>query len=334
MLLANSVMLVAGVMKSPVAPMKSDTHIVAWFHIPKCGTSFGTTLAHYANSSLPREAVMPTQEECTYPGQDPVVPPEECFTNRYPIPQYFNNLFWLKTTIWKDKRFVNWGAHYPIDAGVWETFRGSFFGMFRAPAARTFSSWKHFAVEADPKSYWERNRGVVTKMLTAQEGYANCCGDPHSFLDDDCCELEEEPDTRTALARLDGFKFVGLTEHWDLSICLFHAMFGGECLQGEFINMRPSDLRTLANPFENFTDPYDSAVYGKAEKWFWTNIVKFGVSRGTCARIFCKHVENIFDLKVGAKAKSNPSHEFDWPGRWVYDDEYDRDEADHRPLGK
>eukprot|EP00435_Cladocopium_sp_Y103_P056611 s445_g19.t1 len=33
---------------------------IAWFHIMKCGSSFGATLAHFANSSLPRLAHMPS----------------------------------------------------------------------------------------------------------------------------------------------------------------------------------------------------------------------------------------------------------------------------------
>ena len=35
-------------------------------------------------------------------------------------------------------------------------------------------------------------------------------------------------DLGQAKARLEtGFAFVGLTDHYDLSVCLFHAMFGG-----------------------------------------------------------------------------------------------------------
>ena len=51
---------------------------------------------------------------------------------------------------------------------------------------------------------------------------------------------EQKPDLEKALQRLqDGFKFVGLTEYWEASVCLFHAMFGGECDAMEFENTRP-----------------------------------------------------------------------------------------------
>merc|ERR1712107_340610 len=35
-----------------------------------------------------------------------------------------------------------------------------------------------------------------------------------------------------------GFAFVGLTHEWDLSVCLFHAKFGGACNKREFQNIR------------------------------------------------------------------------------------------------
>ena len=36
-------------------------------------------------------------------------------------------------------------------------------------------------------------------------------------------------ETETAVRRLEqGFAIVGLTDHWDLSICLWHAMFFGK----------------------------------------------------------------------------------------------------------
>ena len=33
----------------------------------------------------------------------------------------------------------------------------------------------------------------------------------------------------------EGFAFVGITEEWDLSACLFHEMFGGDCHAWDFV---------------------------------------------------------------------------------------------------
>ena len=41
-----------------------------------------------------------------------------------------------------------------------------------------------------------------------------------------------------ACARLRRFAFVGLTEYYDASVCLFHEMFGGRVRPNEFKNVR------------------------------------------------------------------------------------------------
>ena len=43
------------------------------------------------------------------------------------------------------------------------------------------------------------------------------------------------------------FAFVGLTEEWDLSVCLFHRMFGGECHVREFLDVRPGSTPHYAH---------------------------------------------------------------------------------------
>lgn len=46
---------------------------VAWLHVPKTGTSFATTLMHYANSSLPADARANNGGRCTGVEHDPTV---------------------------------------------------------------------------------------------------------------------------------------------------------------------------------------------------------------------------------------------------------------------
>ena len=53
-------------------------------------------------------------------------------------------------------------------------------------------------------------------------------------------EEQQSLDREAALARLPKLGFVGLTDQWDLSVCLWHAKFGGECLPAEFKNVRPA----------------------------------------------------------------------------------------------
>ena len=50
-----------------------------------------------------------------------------------------------------------------------------------------------------------------------------------------------------ALTRLRQFAFVGLVEYWDLSVCLYHSVFGGPSpVTAELENVRPGDYKAAA----------------------------------------------------------------------------------------
>merc|ERR1719272_267853 len=95
-----------------------------------------------------------------------------------------------------------------------------------------------------------------------------------------------------AIQRLeDGFSFVGLTDRWALSVCLFHAMFGGECHEREFENVRPG-ARRRGSLYEteqlgHWKDIYDGALYMHAERIFMANAEKFGVCHVSCRKSIC-----------------------------------------------
>eukprot|EP00928_Gymnodinium_smaydae_P057459 TRINITY_DN4069_c0_g1_i4.p1 TRINITY_DN4069_c0_g1~~TRINITY_DN4069_c0_g1_i4.p1 ORF type:complete len:781 (+),score=168.04 TRINITY_DN4069_c0_g1_i4:44-2344(+) len=253
---------------------------VAWFHCPKCGTSFGTTLAHYANASLPEDAHI----EQAAPG----VIPEKTFLNEYPVDKWFHNLLW--------KKAEHWGDHDGITDKVYEEFRGDFFGMFRRPRERLLSAWEHFgAGTADPQAYAVATQGVVTKMLAGQSHGLSCTWPKELHCPDSFpCQSDIRPDVDLALERLNGFKFVGLTEEYSLSVCLFHAMFGGECLPVEFDNMRPQLAPTRDDPFESFSDPYDGAIHQRVQEIFWKRIFQYDVNMETCATKYCPRAQEHF----------------------------------------
>merc|ERR1719401_892886 len=79
--------------------------------------------------------------------------------------------------------------------------------------------------------YAEVTQGCTVRMLTHTSKVDGYCGDISPPLTQDDVEL--------AKSRLQKFAFVGLTEEWDLSICLFRAMFGGLCYGADFDNIRP-----------------------------------------------------------------------------------------------
>lgn len=103
--------------------------------------------------------------------------------------------------------------------------------------------------------------------------------------------LNQDPSAKAlkvALARLENFAFVGLTGYFDLSVCLFHAMFGGECRPVEFANMRPShyldDFPDFLKAHE-IDDPYDGELFKAASKIFWSNVAQYNVTSESCSRM-------------------------------------------------
>mmetsp|Transcript_79650 Transcript_79650/g.140588 ORF Transcript_79650/g.140588 Transcript_79650/m.140588 type:complete len:386 (-) Transcript_79650:152-1309(-) len=272
---------------------------LAWFHVMKAGSTFGATLAHFANGSLPSEAHMPScgalddsyEDACPGGAQGE----EEFFVYKYPKEQWFPKVFWSPD----DNDPGNHRSIHPLD---WKRWQGSFVGMFRQPEERMVSAFNHFAEgKGDLLSFRKYTLGTVTKMLagTAEIGIAvvRCSfewlekySNTENCTTEDCLECIRDPgtDLDQALTRLDGFGFIGLTEHYNLSVCLFHVMFGGECLPIEFANMRSADYvedpAVLLEKLQGLEDPYDNAIYSKASTVFWDRIARYGINQEKCER--------------------------------------------------
>jgi len=270
---------------------------IAWFHPMKAGSSFGATLAHFANHTIPRNAHMPscgfidqTPEDACPSGEQG---PYEFFVYKYPYPKYFDNVFW------NNKADPDPGNHRSITPISWSIWHGRFAGIFRQPESRSASAFNHFTGGiGDVRQYSMYTQGTVAKMLAGVDGLEvmNC-----SFLynktfkydcSSDACQECRTPATAhlpLALERLKGFAFVGLMEQYALSVCLFHKMFGGECLPVEFVNMRKGvvhqDPKVLLEKLQGFEDSADRAVYDAVKQRFEADVLRFDVNKATCAKM-------------------------------------------------
>lgn len=190
--------------------------------------------------------------------------------------------------------------HRDIKDDVFDMLKGHFFSMFRKPSARSFSSYVYFnfqvyeesatpvvacddvQLNANPDAYKNGTKGLVTKMLAGQQHGGECSA---------CAKMcnSAKPDVKKALERLNGFKFVGITEHWELSMCLFHRMFDVPCHEDWFQNSHPTTYTQFTNvtldDWEyHYEDAADEAVYAKATEIFWKGILRYDVSDETCRR--------------------------------------------------
>jgi len=175
---------------------------------------------------------------------------------------------------------------------------GHTFSMFRQPEQRTISHYyeyiegEFFVLAEQVFNGWtkeptlaefaHRTQGWSVRMITRIG--ANC-----EWMVGNVTEAE----TALAVSRVsDGhtFSFIGITDQWDLSMCLVHAMFGGKCLASDFANTRPgpnasADLYDTAGLL-GWVDVADGQVYAEALKAFQENLNVYGVSMASCSACF------------------------------------------------
>ena len=124
-------------------------------------------------------------------------------------------------------------------------------------------------------------KGGMTYQLVADQ-------ETTTALDPRRLRVTRRDATEAARRVREDFAFVGLTEEWDLSICLFHKIFGGSCHAFEFEDTRPSfagksaDKDYDTSQLEGWHDDIDEVVYAAALEVFRRNLVLFNVSQETC----------------------------------------------------
>lgn len=94
-------------------------------------------------------------------------------------------------------------------------------------------------------------------------------------------EVTEEM-TQYAINRIRQAAFVGDTDEWDSSICLFHAMFGGEVNPHSFQNVRPTTAKNYDRTSSDMLlspedDPHDWEFYLAAKAVMRRNQELYGM---------------------------------------------------------
>mmetsp|Transcript_7369 Transcript_7369/g.16134 ORF Transcript_7369/g.16134 Transcript_7369/m.16134 type:complete len:387 (-) Transcript_7369:174-1334(-) len=243
-----------------------------WIHFPKCGASFLNTLTHH-------------------PGICPYFPALEVMSEGDKMHHYLrdNNVHHLCPGSFSPVYKSPPGHHGAGPAFASEAGRALAF--FRQPEQRIISGYHHDLhsyppsmmagkPKPTPPEYAKVVSGCMTRMLTHRG--TNPCGDTHH---------PKPEQVKLAVDRVkNDFAFVGITEEWELSVCLFHIMFGGMCCPFEMENMRPGTNRPDGNSrtkydttiLEGFVDVYDREVYAAARERFDAELVKYGVTHERC----------------------------------------------------
>lgn len=246
---------------------------LVWVHIPKTGTSFVNTLLFTACPEWPQGVAMDTEMERSG------IP---YLFQAYPLSKH------CKGGFEEDYPAPREGGHYGLTEESYGLYAGRMVGMFRRPRDRVLSSF------TQPGGPWgDASATNITQYVLKQEGCATKSLVRGGWYP---CNMSSQPvserEVSLAMKRLDGFAFIGLTEEWNLSVCLFHAMFGGELFLEELAVTRSSaSSARLAATVElsqtlgsDWRDEADEKVHAAASRRFWSDIQKYNVSREQCSR--------------------------------------------------
>jgi len=264
----------------------------AWLHVPKCGSSFINALVRVPESCYGL--------------------PEDLEVSATSFGELHLSRFWLTFPLNCPNRFVTAGGHSGTGSNSSRNYerlwKGHGVTVLRQPEQRILSAFHDqchsWPVERlgsppdDPVKFAQVVQGCAAKMLTRAGNshragkrsglgalgrhWGGPCGDPAPPTGE---ELE------LAKRRLrEDFPFVGIQEEWELSICLFHATFGGNCHAVEFLNSRhphqhsatPYDLA----PLRGFQDAYDGELYAEAKAIMRERMIQYNVSVEACQPCF------------------------------------------------
>lgn len=242
-----------------------------WVHFPKAGTSFAMLLYHYACPDIPPDAKF---DELSANG---MAIPE--FEKQYPYAE------WCKQGMFLEPR----AGHTPIRRTEFAQHPGApFVTMFRDPRKRLFSAYHNYKHSngLDPQ---ERARLLATvktiKDFVKFPGIAGC--QTKMLLGYNCAAqvpITEEMIQKAIEIVKESFAFIGDTDDWNKSVCLFHAMFGGKMYATSFQNMRNTAARPGGAGYNKSAaeeaisiedDPADWRIYQAAMEVYWQNRAKF-----------------------------------------------------------
>jgi len=252
-----------------------------WFHVPKCGSTFLNAFTQHPGICPHATTHMVLTPDC-----------DSClkvFHRSYDIDSKCPNAFHFEKSVGFHQGV---GTHYGL-------FKGHLMTIVREPTSRIISAY-NFHKHSWPynkrtvkgiKAYARVMQGQFLKMLVRNYGL----GISEEERKNTIVSKVTQSEVREAHKRLnEGFAFVGVAEEWALSMCLFHAMFGSECVAAEFWKIHPAEedkqqkRERLAQEkaMKSWRDPYDGPLYKAATKYFKADMKRFGVSDGTCGRCF------------------------------------------------
>jgi len=237
---------------------------IVWLHIPKCGTSFLNTLYHYACAGIPPSASVGTNVDPEHQ--------EEDLTVTYPMARHCPDGF-IRFGI-----FVR--GHDPLYDN---TKIENVVAMFREPFDRLVSGFnynRHMDGKSGKEMKMIENAVKGKSRETQLEIYirlGDLLGCQTKMVVGHRCATNytlTQADLEKAKQRVDRMKFVGITNQWTRSICLFHRMLGGQIYDVEFQNQRAGHYNR--EEFHRVKDIFDDELFRHVNKLVNRRFVEYG----------------------------------------------------------
>lgn len=301
----------------------SKDDYIFWLHIPKTGTSFGNVLMRHANPSLPPDARVSTCDEyclnhhpCQLGSRGHPYKPHQCigamddFFSRYPPSKWFQGSFRPD----EKEPLCGLGEHCKLNDVLYNRHKGHLYGLFRSPLKFIPSQYLRVArgIYGKPLPPYDdidfsTRLGQVSLLRYAhrhvggQVAFVSGSVGDGALLNQSQKEAMWTSHVQTAIRRLqDGFRFVGITEEWETTVCLFHRMVMRDrpCLPVEFTNNRltsvikgtqamNASLGTAVLLENGFVDAFDTPFFEAVKRIFQANLERYKVTPETCAALKC-----------------------------------------------
>ena len=232
--------------------------------------------------------------------------PSEIFLAKYSFRSFLHENW--QQWAWCDVEFTDTRpGHEPYKVS---RDRGYGVGLFRRPQQRVMSAYAAGLHHYGMRDPIEMKRSVLKaahdqgpleslRVYTSWPGISSC--QTKMILGYKCAsnEIELQPeDLMRAMEIVErDFLFVGITEDFDRSVCLFHAMLGGQTNPNEFRNVRPTSgikqsdeigdsadvmIRKINGTYDetyldqiNYSDLYDESLYAHVKQLFYKRAAMF-----------------------------------------------------------
>eukprot|EP00038_Savillea_parva_P031995 m.92710 g.92710 ORF g.92710 m.92710 type:complete len:479 (-) comp9970_c0_seq2:479-1915(-) len=277
-------------------PMHLPQHKLHWLHIPKCGSSFGAVLYGLVCQAEPSPDVSPyTGEPCDYCG------PRAKGSQRWDAVLYgvidWAALPYCNWNVTTSTPRANYRNHVPLPLDHRAMRDWEVMGLFREPRRRLVSGWNHdkhaMGIAGDDRVHFEQSVTTIEEYV-AYRAIPACAT---KMLIGAYCARTRNITVHAfdeAIRRLQAMAFVGLTDAFDASACLFCRMFNvtpQPFMFGKRAHARPGQSHhshqlpgggqrvptTYAEQLDPAVDPLDHVVYEMAKQLFMSRLQQYGL---------------------------------------------------------